>query len=169
MGAMLALFAPMLIASEAGAVDLTGKTVRAEGISKRMAANGANKDFTYPLEIYFSSKGNRFVMMKFTSLDTRIVIEEGKSEGRGRTKNGHWTHVVTVQQTSGSLRVVYDSRGAERSYADERWTFDIALSGNGCTVQKFKYTGSPGVGFIGTTAKPGNCTIIDGPTANLAD
>lgn len=166
---VVALLLSLALAAPAVAVDLAGKTVRAEGISDRRAYNNADKTFTYPLEIYFGTKGNRFVTMGATTGDARVLIEAGKNKGSKRRKDGNFNMIVTIQQSASTVQVKLESRGTTDGYAGEGFTFDIGVSSGSCKVTKFRYSPDPRQGLTRSASKAGACTITNGPPAGLAD
>jgi hypothetical protein len=167
--ALCAALAISFLAPPAIAVDMTGKTIRAEGLVKRKGYNGTNKDFTYPLLIYFGAKGNRFVKMKFTTMDDRVLVAAGGDKGFVTSRGGNYKNFVTISQTPSSLHIVYESRGATSAYANEKWVYDITLGNGSCTITSFKYTADPRAGFTGLRTSIGKCSVANGPTDGLAD
>jgi hypothetical protein len=154
--------AGLLFTGPALAVDLAGKTILAEGISERADYNGADKTFTYPLEIYFSTKGNRFVLMKGTSGNTRVLIKAGEDRGSRRRKDGNFNQIISIQQSASSLQVEVESRGTTDGYAGEGFYFEVSFSGSSCRVNEFRYSPDPRQYLSKSYSKEGTCELSEG-------
>lgn len=183
---LLALIASLIVtiavgfAMPAQAVDLTGMTLRVEGIIEATAdRSSADENFTFPLEIYFGSKGTRFVTMLGISGSVRVAIDAGKDRGLKRRKDGKFIYEVKLQQTPSSLQVKILGRGQEVSAANDSWSFEIGLGNGSCRTQKFRYVPDPRVYLeasdhrllngLKVVSKQGACSVTKGVPEGLPD
>lgn len=181
-GLIASLFVLLVVGAgtPAAAVDLTGMTLHVEGSIETTAdRSSADQDFTFPLEIYFGSKGTRFVTMLGISGNVRVAIDAGKDRGLKRRKDGKFTYEVKLQQTASSLQVKILGRGQEVTSANDSWTFEIGLANGSCRTQKFHYVPDPRVYLVDSdhrllnglkvVSKPGACRVTRGAPEGLAD
>lgn len=174
LSSVLALF-PVATAS---AVDLTGKTLVAKGNQEIVKSNMGRLSFTWSLEIYYGSAGNRFVLFQkenatgTTNLRdsyNRVLIPVGENSGKQRRKDGNFLLDISLSQSASSLQVKLRSRGKDASFATETFIYSIGLRDGSCSVQSYKYIGDPRLNYFSVKPSPGSCTITAGAPAGLAD
>ncbi len=169
LGAILGLAAAL----PAGAVDVTGMTLLASFDEHRMRANSQMQTLTRTLEIYFGTKGNRFVLFHAnrsnSTSENRVLVPAGSNRGSARRKDTNFQLIVQLQQSAGALQVTLESRGKDTGYANERWTISISLTGGGCRVDNYRYVPDPRLNYSRISWKGGNCTLTQGPPSGLTE
>ena len=158
------------------AFDLSGKTLTAEGRHLTVRPNSVREDTLWTLEIYFGTKGNRFVQFEKTiagshvrTSDNRVIIEAGKDSGSKRRKDTNFTLIVSLTPTTNGLQVRLESRGKDLGYANENFIYEIALGGNTCRVTNYRYLPDARLNLRSVKWTDSDCKIMEGPPADLGN
>lgn len=168
-GAMLAVLGILAAASPTRAADLTGMNLTARGTATTMSRNAVRDTVTWTLQVYFGTKGNRFVFLQgargsslidFT--ENRVLIPAGSDRGSKRRKDKNFTSVITLKQTDTSLKVTLDSRGQNTNYANSTYIFVISLGKGTCRVDDYRYRADARLNYISVKEQEGDCTLTRG-------
>lgn len=171
---VFAAVATALPVTPALAVDMAGKTIVAKGIEAVTMSNSRKETITWKLEIYFGTKGNRFVLIEgargtsvIQTAGNRVLIPVGKDKGSKRRKDGNFSYFFSLQQSASSLQVRMESRGKDTGYSNDTWIFVIALGSGSCRVDEFRHIPDARLNYSSVVATEGDCTVGNGPPSGL--
>jgi hypothetical protein len=171
---ILSVFAGLPLATSTLAADLSGMNLTAHATFTTMARNSVRDTVTWTLQIYFGTKGNRFVLLqgsrgsqviKFT--ENRILIPAGSNKGSKRRKDNNFNYVITLKQSASGIEIFWDSRGRDTRFANETYKFWLSLGNGSCRLDNFRYNPDARLNYISVVEKPGDCTLTKGLPSDL--
>jgi hypothetical protein len=174
-GAVIGAFAALSLTSGAQAVDLTGYNIATSATTASTYRNSVSSTVTWNVQIYFGSKGNRFVKidavrggqpLKFAG--NRILIPAGETRGSQRRKDGLFLYVIKLTESGNSLQIFWDSRGKDTRYANETTVFTLSLSTGSCRLDNFRYNADARMQLQKVTTTKGDCKVTRGLPADMS-
>lgn len=171
---LLGVLAVPSMTAQSLAVDLTGMNLTASGTYTTLDHRSIRDTVTWTVQVYYGTKGNRFVMFQgfrgssvIRIAENRILIPAGENRGSKRRKDNNFTSIITLDQSANALKVTWESRGRDTRFANSKYIFWITLGNGTCRVDDFRYNADARLGYNSVVETTGGCTLTRGVPSDI--